>query len=473
MEKIKAFFAPRNLTQGTPWKQILAVAIPILLQSLISNAFGLINSLILKVTVGGDAVTAISATGSISAILFNFAYGAASGFAVIIGHAYGAKNYEQSRKAFFVSLLLSAGLGLLIILIGFLSLDSLLKVLNIGEQYQPGARSYFRMILGSFVLMILNNLLLNVLNVFGDTISSLLLSLSSTIVNVVFDFVFTGAIKLSTLGVGLSTLISNAFLLVAALLFFYRRYPLYHYQKGDFSFSRSLVWSLLKMGIPLGLQWSILFIGSFIQAQQVNLFGEGMATKATACYGSYEGYIVMPLSVLASAFLAFVAQNHGAGRTDRIQQGFRQALLMDVICYFLMMTVSIATARYVPYLFLPAEEVNERVIFYCSSYLMVLSPCIILQGGLQLSRSSLQGVEKPLIPFFSGIGELVARTLVCLFLPGLVSPDNPLSDKGYLAICFSTPLAWAFSFVFMGGFTLYYLFNPKGQQRIQGDKNKD
>ena len=106
MKFIRSIFKPIDLTEGKPWKVILLFAIPILLSTLLNNAFSLINALVLKITVGGTSVTSINQTGSIPCILFNFAYGCSSGFAVIISNKFGSKDYEGLKKTFFNSIIL-------------------------------------------------------------------------------------------------------------------------------------------------------------------------------------------------------------------------------------------------------------------------------------------------------------------------------------------------------------------------------
>lgn len=70
MKFIRSIFKSIDLTEGKPWKVILLFAIPILLSTLLNNAFSLINALVLKITVGGTSVTSINQTGSITCILF-------------------------------------------------------------------------------------------------------------------------------------------------------------------------------------------------------------------------------------------------------------------------------------------------------------------------------------------------------------------------------------------------------------------
>lgn len=100
--KGKNLFAPVDFTLGRTRKLILLFTLSIALTTLLKNAFSLINSLVLKYTVGGIAVTAINATGTISSLIFNFAYGCSSGFAVLIGNAFGKKTRVRCEPTTFI-----------------------------------------------------------------------------------------------------------------------------------------------------------------------------------------------------------------------------------------------------------------------------------------------------------------------------------------------------------------------------------
>lgn len=461
--KIKDFFKPVDLTQGTTWKVLLLFALPVFLSSILDNAFSLINSLVLKTTVGGDSVTAIGSTSSISMILFNFSYGCSGGFAVIAANKIGEKKYEDLNKVLYSSMILSLIIAITISIIGFCTYKDLLTILNVDQRYIEKASNYYQIILIAYPLMVIGSLFGNFLRALGNSIAPLLISFGHTLLNIVFAFLFTGVIHLDTRGVAFATLIGNLFYCVVCIVYMFKKYPYLRPHKESFKLEKNLTLNLLKLGFPLGLQWSILFIGSFVQSGRINLYGNGLATKAVTCYQPFESYLTLPLSVMASSLLNFVGQNYGAKNKERIKKGIKQALTIDIIIYLLAVTIGLLFAEKVPYIFMPANEINDpingpRIIYYCSTYLKVLAPCLILQGILQLSRSSLQGIKKPLIPFLSGVGELIARILVCLYLPSLFDPNNPLSDTGYLGLCFSTPAAWLASFIIMGSCMIYFIF---------------
>lgn len=468
--KFKQIFQTQNLTTGIIWKKLIIFAIPIFISSLLGNAFSLVNSLVLKTTVGGDAVTAINVTGSISSLLFNFAYGCTSGFAVLISNKFGANDQLGIKKIYAHSLFISLIIGFFITILGIFLLHVLLDILNVADKFYSDAYNYFLIILIGFIFMVLSNLLGNLLRALGDSFFPLCVSLITTLLNIGLAFLFSGVIKLSTRGVAIATIASNLINVIITLIYLHKKHPYLNLKLKDFKLEKVETFDLLKMGIPLGLQWSILFIGSFIQSSQVNKFGvvldsnnveTSMASKAATCYSSIEGYLTMPLSTMSSALLSFVGQNYGAKEYGRIKKGIKDTFLIDVVIAIICLIIGLPLIKYVPYIFLPENEVNESISYYCSMYLYAVIPSLILQGTLQLSRSTLQGIKKPLIPFLSGIGELCARAFVCFLFPVMINQANPLSDESYLGLCFSTPLAWLISVIIMGGSVIYFIFSKK------------
>ena len=93
-----------------------------------------------------------------------------------------------------------------------------------------------------------------------------------------------------------------------------------------------------------------------------------------------------------------------------------------------------------------------------------------------ISRSSLQGVKRPLIPLISGIGELLARILVSLTLPYLIDNNYQIthSNSSFIGLCFSNTSAWIVSFLLMGSATLIliifsreYKSDPIGEELVR------
>ncbi len=464
---IKKIFAFHDLTNGRPFKVILIFAIPIFISSLLNNSLSLLNSLVLRSTVGGVGVTAINQTGSLSSILFQFAFGASSGFAILASQRKGNNDEEGIKKVFFSSIFLSIIIALVITTIGIFVLKPLLRLLNVGDIYFEYSYIYFLVLLVGFVITLINNFFGNFLRALGNSTFPLFVSLGTTLLHILFVYLFTAPylLALNTLGCGVAVILTNLISLLINYFYIIKKYPSLKGIKGLWQFDKKIYGGLIKFGLPLGLQWSILFIGSFVQNSQVNLFGDD-ASKAMACYSNFEGYVTMPFSALSSAITTFVGQNYGAKLYRRIKLGLRDGLFITLIIYVVILCIALPLTRYVPYIYLNVEEINEDVIYYTSTYLIIVISSLILQGTLMLSRAALQGTKHALIPFLAGVGELGARILVSLFIPGLIDPNfaSTHSPLAYLGLSFSNTSAWLVSFLVMGIATLVLIIFNKNYQ---------
>lgn len=453
----KNMFKTMDLTKGSILKALFFFSLPLFLSSLITSAFGLINSLVLKYTVGGDAVTAINVTGSISSLLFNFAFGAVSGFATITANNHGSKNTEGCIKSIYQSLYISIAISILIGAIGFIFLDQFIEFLNIDPTYVVDAKAYFVIILAMFPLTMLNNLLAAQLRALGNSFFPLVVSIIQAGINVCFALLFTGLLDKGVRGAAFASLIS---VFVSVVIFFFYillKYPSYRPSRSHLRIDWKIIWSLLRLGLPLGFQWSILFIGSFVQSSVINQFGSGAASKANVCSMNYENYVTMVILFFGTGLLTFVAQNYGANKIDRIRKSTKICWIATMILWVATISISMFIIPYVPYIFLPRDEVTDQVQYYVKTYCYIISFCLVLQGTLRIFRNVLQGIKKSLWPLLSGIGELAARILVCLVLPNLIDSANPTSDKSYIGVAFSNPAAWLASTLIMGFAVLYFV----------------
>ena len=193
--------------------------------------------------------------------------------------------------------------------------------------------------------------------------------------NFAFCFLFTGLLRLDTVGAALATLIANTASLVLSALYIFKHYKFLWFKNGV-DIKASMCFESLKIGFPLAFQWSVLFIGSFVQASVINAFPGGLATKATSCYSPFESYVGIPFSSLAQAALSYVGQNYGAKNIQRIRQGIKSCGIIVIILYIIVLPIFLLLIPVIPYIFIPSEELagieGETIIRYVSTYLYIL-----------------------------------------------------------------------------------------------------
>ena len=461
----KQMFGFMDLTKGKPIVVILLFSVPLVISLILTQGLSLINSLVCKITLDGNTITSMNQVSPMVSLIFNFTYGCSAGFAVLISQRKGAKDQEGLKKVFNSSIFLCLVIAAIAMILGFTLMNYLIDWLNISELYAEKAKTYFIFIICYFPFTLFSNFFFNVIRSLGNSFFPLILSISLTALHILLVYLFTSPNigNLGIVGAGITNAINAVLAAFIAYIYIIRHYKFLRFSKEGVKPDWKIYLSLIKLGLPLGLQWSVLYVGSFVQNSQINIYGPD-AGKAVACYGSIESYASIPLSAMNSALLSYVGQNYGAKKYRRIKQGIFDTFIVDVISCAIMAAIFIPLIPRVPYVFLPAADVNENVIRYCSGYLYVIIPSLTLQATLTICRATLQGIKKPMLPFASGVGELGARIFICLLIPYLIDPNYKTTHSyaSYQGLCFSTLGAWLISVIIMGiSVLVLVIFNKK------------
>ena len=201
-------------------------------------------------------------------------------------------------------------------------------------------------------------------------------------------------------------------------------------EKRLWKFNLKTALSHLKIGMLMGTQMSVMCIGQVVMQSSVNRFG-------TAAIAGYTAATKMDqLSVLingsyVSTVSAFVAQNQGAGETERIKSGVRSSLLLAMITDAVIMGITMIIEPYVVPLFV--SNPSPETYLYSKDFFLITVPFYPLLGILCVYRTAVQALGNSKAPFAACIAELVARCSASILLA---------IYAGYRGVIFSTPLAW-------------------------------
>jgi putative MATE family efflux protein len=486
MNLIQRIFKPIDLTQGTPWKVILAFMMPIFLSLCFQQVYSLTDALIIGQYIPRQ-FAGVSDTTYLSFVVLSFAFGCTSGFSVITSNKFGQKDQAGVRRSFATSIVLSTAIALLLTAIALLLVPTLLSWIQLSESSDPvtyrAAYVYIMVIYAGMIFQIYYNLICSVLRSIGDSVTPLLFLVFSSLLNIGLDFAFVllmPTTDLKVAGAAIATILSQGISAALGFIYAFKKYPWLKLHKEDYKMDFSFTKEHLKEGLPLAFQFSILALGLIIMQSSVDAFdvGKSLANGEPAHYaqdgyganGKLFNFLMMPYDALGTALLSFAAQNDGAGLHQRVKQGTSQSFLMMGVIYGIVNVVGLLlciNGAFV-YIFLAPSSIYPETIFYATSYFYLVLPLSFTLGALFIGRNVLQGVGHPLFPFLAGVGELVARYLACLYLPKLVDPANPLSDAGYYAVCSADVLAWSFACAFLIYGVIHFVYHKKKEGRPAG-----
>ncbi len=463
-QKFKKLFDPIDLTKGNITKDILLFMVPILLSLVFQQLFTLTDAIIVGQNLGPYEIAGINDVGCLSSIALQFCIGVTSGFSVVISHKIGENNLNDARKSFYIQFLLCLVMTVLLT-IGFcLGTNGLLSLMKINPSeidanqqllYESAHDYLFIIFLGIFANMFYNFIFSN-LRALGDSFTPFIFLILGVILNIFLDWLFIVPLKWGVIGSAWATVLAEALATVACFIYAFKKYDYLHYQKGDLKVSSDFIIDHLKLGLPLGLQSSILEIGVIIMQMGVIAFdytASGALVVGTPAQVGYSIACKINLMIMnvyqsiAIAMMTYLGQNQGAGEYKRIKKGLIIGSAIGLISYAILTAVGLLITINGAYMhiFLKPDNITPEAIHYGNLYLYLCVPCDLILLVLFICRHSLQGLNHPLFPFLAGIGELAARTICCLFLPQLVNGgpiNSSASSLSFIAVSLADPLAW-------------------------------
>ena len=191
---------------------------------------------------------------------------------------------------------------------------------------------------------------------------------------------------------------------------------------------------LLSLGSPMAAQNAIIALGGMIITAVVNGYGVAFIGGYTAANKLY-GILEIAATSYGYAMITYVGQNFGAGKTNRIREGMRCAVMVSLITSVVIAGVMLVFGNQIVGAFLsgtPDEVAQASRVGY--TYLSFMSVCLPVLYILHVTRSAVQGLGDTVLPMVSGIAEFVMRTGGVLLLPVLMGENG---------IFLAEVLAWA------------------------------
>ncbi len=404
--------------------------LPILGGNLFQQFYTMVDTFVVGRFIGVQALAAVGSTGPVTFFVLGFVIGLNAGFSVIISQKFGARDEQSMRKAVAMSLLAAFFLSIIVSFLAVSSTRALLETLNTPNDIIEDAYEYLVILYLGIVATIYYNLLAAILRALGDSRSPLYFLLIASVLNIIGDLVSVIWLGMGVAGVAFATITSQGISALLCLFYIYKRYPILHLHKEDWSIEWPMIGRLLRIGLPSALQFSVCAIGVMVVQAVINSFGSD--TVAAYSVGTrIEQLVTQPLMTLGLAMATYSAQNLGAGELSRISQGVKSALILTILFSVLAFLLVFFAGEYLAMLFINTSQI--QVIDQANQYLSLISYFFIPLGLIFVFRNTSQGLGSGLIPMLSSIQELLFRVLAAFTLPGIL---------GYTGIILSSPLAW-------------------------------
>jgi len=431
----------KDMTTGKEGKLILQFALPMLAGSLFQQFYNVVDSIVVGNFIGKEALAAVGASFPVIFVLISMIIGLASGITIVISQYFGAKDYDNVRRAIdtmYIGMFI-ASIGTTVV--GIIFSEDIFRLLNLPEEVMPMALEYLNIYLLGMISFFGFNGTSAILRGMGDSKTPLYFLIISTLTNVGLDLLFVIVFNMGVKGVALATVISQTGALVTAILYLNRYHKIINIRLHELVFDRQIFKHSIRIGLPTGFQHSFVALGNMAIMGVVNTFGTDVIA-AFSVASRLDAIATIPAMIMAQALATFVGQNLGANKSYRVKTGLLSTILLTSIVTVATTAVIVSFGN----IFIDAFTSDTNVIDIGSEYLTIVSLFYLVFAFMFTFNGVMRGAGDTFIPMiFTLISLWLIRIPFAIFL------SNRLGETG---IWWSFPMSWGTGLIMSW---IYYL----------------
>ena len=418
----------KDMTEGAIAPLLIHFTIPLVLGNLFQLLYNAADSVIVGRFVGEDALAAVGTSAPLMALSILFISGMCMGAGVLMGMHYGARDEDGLSRLISSTMLGGMVFSVLLSAVCAAFTPGLLRLIRAQESVLPIAVLYLRIVFCGLVFTFVYNFFASTLRAVGDSRTPLYFLVVSSLLNIAGDLFFVVVLGWGSGGCALSTVLSEAACCLLCGLYIRRRVPVLCLGKRWLVFDRGLFWKTVKYGWVSAMQQASVQLGKIGIQAIVNTMGVPVMA-AFAAVNRIDDFAYTPEQNIGHAMTAFLAQNKGAGKEERIREGFRCGLFIELAYGAAAALVCFFFAGRLMSFFVKDEAVVELGVQYLHAIAaMYLLPA--LTNGIQGYFRGLGDLKVTLFSSIVNMGVRVAAALALVFLTRTGIVALPLS---YLA----------------------------------------
>lgn len=401
----------RNMTEGSPLRHVVLFTLPLLAGNFLQQFYNMVDSWVVGNYVSDAALAAVGVGFPVIFLFTSLFSGIAIGGTVVIAQAFGAGKPERVRST--IDSLYTAFVRsiLPITVVSMLLVEPLMTVLRVDPAARGETRTYLLVVCAGLIGNIGYNLNAGILGGVGSSSTTLLFLMVSTVLNILLDLVLVLVFAMGVLGVALGTVIAQACSWLFGIWYINRNYPQLAIHPFNGAFDRELFREIIRIGLPSGIQMSLVALGSMCVLSKVNSYGKAF-TAGFNVGNKLDTLAFLPTQSMAAAVTSFVGQNLGAGREDRARQGVRISVTLAVVWTVLSSAAVVWQCDPLSRAFSP----DPAVIAASAQYLRCVMPPYVLFSTLFVLNSAMRGAGDSLYPMVNVVASVILLRVPFLYL---------------------------------------------------------
>lgn len=435
----------KDLTVGKPETVLWQFCLPLFGSIIFQQLYNIADSLVAGRFIGENALAAVGNSYEITLIFLAFAFGCNIGCSVVVSRYFGAKLYSEMKSTVSTAILSSGILCVILMVFGILSCGFLLEKIHTPPEVFADSKLYLDIYIWSLPFVFFYNISTGIFSALGDSKTPFIFLVISSCTNILMDIWFVAGFHMGVAGVACATFICQGISCVLALIIVMKRLHGIHTPKPYQKFSVPLFRQIALIAIPSIFQQSFISVGNIIIQGVINSFGSGVMAGYSAAV-KLNNLVITSFTTLGNGISNYTAQNLGAGKKERIKEGFRAGVKMVWILSLPFFAVYFFFGKNLLLLFL--NEPTETAMQTGQTFLRILSPFYFVVSVKLVADGILRGASLMKQFMIATFTDLILRVTLAILLSR--------TSLGATGIWCAWPIGWTIATI------LSLLFYQKG-----------
>ena len=424
-----------DMCNGSILDKLVSFSIPLMLSGILQLLFNAVDIIVVGQFTGNEALAAVGSTTALINVFVNLFIGISLGASVLAARFYATGQEKEMSETVHTSITLALISGIAMGIIGVIAAKGALELMDTPDNVLNLSTLYMRIYFMGMPFFMLYNYGAAILRAVGDTKRPLLFLIISGATNVVLNLLLVIQFHLGVAGVAIATVISQCISCILVLRCLYLSDGSYQLRFNKLGMKTRYVKQIFQIGIPAGIQSTIINFSNVLLQSSVNSFGSVAMAGYTAA-NNILGFLYVSVKSITQACMSFTSQNYGVRKFKRMDKVLLECLGLTVIVALVLGGGSYLFGAELMHIYTKSSKVIE-----CGVDIMLYTTVTyFLCGIMDLLPGALRGMGHSTVPMILSVIGTVGTRIVWIYV---IFPCHRSLDFLFI----SYPVSWLLTIV--------------------------
>ena len=424
-----------DMCNGTIMDKLISFALPLMISGMLQLMFNAVDIIVVGRFTGSQALAAVGSTTALICTFTNLFIGVSLGANVLAARFYASGKTKEMSETVHTAILLALISGIAMSIIGILCARESLVLIATPDDIIGQAVLYLRIYFFGMPFFMLYNYGAAILRAVGDTKRPLMYLIAAGTANAVLDLVLVIIFKMGVAGVAIGTITSQFISCVLVIRCLCKTDAIYKLYISKLRIKKYYLIQILKVGLPAGIQSTVINFSNVLLQSSVNSFGEIAMAGYTAA-NNILGFLYVSVNSVTQACMSFTSQNYGVRKFKRMDKVLANCAILSIIVSVVIGGGSYLLGHQILGIYTKQEDVIQ-----CGMEILSISTIpYFLCGLMDMIPGSMRGVGYSAVPMILSIIGTVGTRLVWIYG---VFPEH----RSLYVLFMSYPVSWGLTIV--------------------------